>query len=87
MKYLVSYDLNTPGKDYEKLYNVLKSAEGWWHYLESTWILRTSQSLSSWSDKIMNTIDENDSFIIVDITKSDRNGWLDKKAWEWLKNN
>ncbi len=87
MKYLVSYDLKTPGKDYEKLYTVLKSAEGWWHHLESTWILSTNQSLSSWSDKIRNAIDENDSFIIIDITSAANNGWLPQKAWDWLKNN
>ena len=87
MIYMVSYDLNTPGKDYSRLFEVLKSSEGWWHYLESTWILYTRKSVQSWTDKIRQAIDANDTFIIVDITGQEINGWLQKKAWEWIKTN
>ena len=86
MIFLISYDLNVPGRDYEKLYEVLKSAEGWWHYLDSTWVLSTKESLSSWQKKIHDAIDDNDSYLIVDITGQSLSGWLPKKAWEWLKN-
>lgn len=81
---LVSYDLKVPGKDYAKLYEVLKSASGWWHHLESTWILSTTESVDSWCEKIRAAIDENDSYIAVDITGKNRNGWLPKNAWQWL---
>jgi len=81
---LVSYDLKVPGRDYAKLYETLKSAGGWWHYLESTWILSTTDSVVTWTDRIRTTMDENDIFIVVDITGRTSNGWLPKKAWEWL---
>jgi hypothetical protein len=87
MTLLVSYDLKIPGKDYEQLYSVLKSAPGWWHYLESTWILSTNESVQVWADRIRGAMDTNDNFIVVDITGRSRQGWLPKKAWEWLKNN
>lgn len=82
---LVTYDLNKPGKDYTSLYNVLKTAPGWWHYLESTWILSTTESPDAWSEKIRRVIDENDHFIVVDITRKSRQGWLPKDAWDWIR--
>ena len=86
MLLLVSYDLKVPGRDYTKLYETLKSANSWWHYLESTWILYTTQtSVNDWNDKIRTAMDTNDSLFVVDITGKNRNGWLKQKAWDWLK--
>ncbi len=85
MIYLITYDLKSPGKDYNTLYDTIKSSSYWWHYLESTWIIQTNQPIEYWSDKIRNVIDQNDLFMIVDITKQPRQGWLKKSAWEWIR--
>jgi len=85
MIYLITYDLKKPGKDYETLHETIKTAPSWWHYLESTWIIQTSLSVNEWSDKIRKVIDTNDLFLIVDITKQPRQGWLNKKAWAWIR--
>jgi len=82
---LVSYDLKVPGRDYAKLYEALKSAPAWWHYLESTWILSTTDPVSTWQEKIRATMDENDNLFMVDITGKPYSGWLPTKAWEWIK--
>jgi hypothetical protein len=87
MIYLVSYDLRKPGKDYTSLHNTIKSATTWWHYIESTWIIKTDQSIDEWYNKIRSVTDSNDSFILIDITKQKRQGWLPKKAWEWIREN
>lgn len=84
MLLLVSYDLKVPGRDYNKLYETLKSTTEWWHFLESTWILYTNDPVDIWCDRIRAAIDVNDSFIVVDITGKGHNGWLPKKAWEWI---
>ncbi len=81
---LVSYDLKVPGRDYAKLYETLKGAPGWWHYLESTWLLSTTDGVTTWTEKIRAVMDENDIFLIVDITGRTNNGWLPKKAWDWI---
>ncbi|MBR6588120.1 MAG: hypothetical protein IKK82_11960 [Kiritimatiellae bacterium] len=83
--YLVSYDLKAPGRNYEGVFGVLKSALSWWHYLESTWIIRTSLTIDEWNDKLLAQIDRNDSLLIIDVTGKTRNGWLNKKAWEWIR--
>lgn len=85
MIFLVSYDLKAPNRNYDDLYATLKTAKAWWHYLESTWLLYTDDGICEWQKKIKCVIDDNDSFIVIDITKQERNGWLPKKAWEWIR--
>ena len=87
MIYLVTYDLKKPGKHYESLHITLKTAVSWWHYLDSTWIIKSEQPVNYWSEKIRGVIDKNDNFLIVDITKQNRQGWLPKKAWDWIRRN
>lgn len=83
---LISYDLKVPGRDYAKLYEVLK-ASTWWHYLESTWLISTQESVPVWRAKIKAVMDDNDRLLVVDITNQDRDGWLPNEAWEWIRKN
>lgn len=84
---LITYDLNKPGQDYTKLFEIIKTAPKWWHYLDSTWLISTQETPSKWFDKLKPSLDENDNIFIVDITKQPRQGWLPKKAWEWIRVN
>ncbi len=84
---LVTYDLNKPNQDYETLYEILKTASTWWHYLDSTWLLATEETPNQWSEKLKPAIDSNDYLFIVDITDQPRQGWLPPKAWEWIRDN
>jgi len=87
MIYLITYDLKKPGKDYTSLHNTIKTAPKWWHHLDSTWLIQTNETVEYWSDKIRRITDSNDNFLIVDITRQKRQGWLPKKAWEWIREN
>jgi hypothetical protein len=87
MIFLITYDLKKPGRDYSSLYETIKSAKSWWHYLDSTWLIYSNETVTvnEWSEKIRNVIDANDLFLIVDITNQPRQGWLKKQAWEWIR--
>ena len=84
--FLISYDLQKSA-DYTNLYDLLKSADGWWHYLESFWIITSRFELSYWRDKLINSIEKDDTFIIIEIEKGKTDGWLSKDAWKWIKSN
>ena len=84
---LINYDLKKPGQDYTALYNAIKGAPSWWHYLESTWIIRTNETPQVWSERLRRVMDINDHILVVDITSRPRWGWLPQKAWEWLREN
>jgi len=83
---LVCYDLSKPDRDYTGLYQTLKKASAWWHYLESCWLLKTSQSPQDWFNKLKPHIDKNDLLLIIEV-KRNYQGWLPQKAWDWINNN
>lgn len=81
--YNVSYDLNKAGKDYAGLHAELKKTNGWYHLLDSTWLLYTSETANQIWGRLQSHIDKDDNILIAQIT-SNNAGWLPKTAWEWL---
>ena len=84
--YIISYDLKKPDRDYTGLFEAIKGFDGWWHYLESTWIVKTGDDPNQIWEKLKPHIDENDNLLIIEAGK-ERQGWLPKKAWDWIRNN
>lgn len=82
--YNVSYDLNKKGKDYQGLYNELKSKQEWYHLLDSTWLLCTSESAAQLWERLRSHIDNDDYIFIAEITNN-YEGWLPNSAWQWIK--
>lgn len=85
MLYLVTYDLKKPIQDYPALYHELKTNVAWWHYLESTWLLKTNESINILTDKLRRAIDSDDRILIFDVTNMANNGWLPQEAWDWIR--
>lgn len=83
MVYVVSYDLRKPNRDYTSLYEELKKSSWWWHYLESTWLISTTESATQVYSRLVKTIDRDDRLLIIEAGR-DRQGWLPKEAWEWI---
>jgi hypothetical protein len=85
--YIISYDLKKPGQDYAALYEELKKTT-WWHYLESTWLLNTPESIDNLRKRLFAMMDQNDSLFIIELSaKNNYTGWLPQKAWDWIKQN
>jgi hypothetical protein len=84
---LITYDLNKAGQNYDALYEQIKTAPAWIHLLDSTWLIRTSETPQKWSDKLMAVMDKNDRLFVVDITKQSHQGWLSKDRWDWITKN
>ena len=84
---LVGYDLIKPGKDYSKLIEHLKSFDGWWHSLDSTWLVRTTKTASALRDELKSYVDANDRVLVMDVSGDN---WatvgMTKTANDWLQN-
>ncbi|HLR00022.1 MAG TPA: hypothetical protein VK102_06560 [Sphingobacterium sp.] len=83
--YSISYDLSTPGTDYDALYEAIKQYR-WAHYLESTWWVATNDSANQIFNNIQPHIDDNDRILVIEL-KDNKAGWLPQEAWDWLNNN
>lgn len=84
---LITYDLRAPGRNYDDLYEVIKNIGDWCHPLESTWIVVTLLDVNQVADQIRRVIDENDSFLVLDITRDSYQGWLSTEIWQWIRAN
>lgn len=84
--YSITYDLKKPGRNYDKLYDAIKKSPKWWHYLESNWIIISSETPNQIWDRIGEHIDKKDFLLIIEI-RDNAQGWLPKGAWDWIHHN
>lgn len=88
-KFLITYDLNAVGKDYSGLYQLIKdiAPNAWIHPLESVWCIKLSNEWNSSEiyTRLKPAIDTNDNLFIIEMTDQDRQGWMPKSFWTWIK--
>jgi hypothetical protein len=85
--YLISYDLLKPGQNYIDLHEAIKSlADGWWHCLESVWLINTSLSASEILNRLIPHVDSNDRLLVI----LQGDDWatynIPKNGNDWLQN-
>lgn len=62
---IISYDLRQPSAQYAPLIEAIKSLGGWWHHLESTWVVRTNLTASQARDKLTKHLRQDDEILVV----------------------
>ena len=82
MKYIITYDLNKIGQNYEEIIKAIKNYR-WAHPLESTWFVKTDKSAEAIYADLKRYIDENDRLFIAELG-ANRQGWLAKTDWDFL---
>ena len=85
--YIVSYDLNTPGQNYESILKVIKNYSGWARLGGSSYIILADETADQIRDSISNEMDSNDQ-LFVGVVKAPA-AWygLGDEVSNWLKNN
>jgi hypothetical protein len=68
----------------EALKKIFDRAIDWYRYTPTCWFLWTSSSAEQWYEKIRPLMADADSFFIVGIDLTERQGWLSKNVWDWL---
>lgn len=82
---LVGYDKHQ-GEDYGPLEDALKKFPGWWHHLDSTWLVSTPNSATQVRDQLGALLDDKDRLLVVEIS-GDHAAWrgFDAEASQWIK--
>lgn len=65
---IIEYDLKKPGRNYDAVYEIIKSYPVRTHITESTWFVQTSDTCVQIRDKIMKEIDFNDAVFVATLT-------------------
>ena len=66
----ISYDLHSPGQDYEKVADAIKGLGSWAKVQYSLWYVKSGLSASEAGEKVCSVMDSNDSLIVIDATNN-----------------
>lgn len=83
--YIISYDLNKPGQDYNSLYEAIKTYSNWCHPHKSIWIIKSDDTASAIHKNLMKYIDINDTILVVNLSREAAWNNLSQKNSDWLK--
>lgn len=87
-KYMIGYDLNRPGQNYDKLTEAIKGVgSNWWHCLDSSWIVISNLTAVQIRDTLAPHIDKNDELLVAALTSESAWQGFDTDCSSWLKNN
>ena len=88
-RYLITYDLNNPGQNYEKVISAIKKASDgvWCTYWKSSYLIRSDhQTADEVSSLITPHLDKNDTLLVIEAVKNYQ-GWLNKDQWKFIREN
>lgn len=84
--YIIAYDLCKPGRDYNSLYNSLRSFRIWGKLTESVWCVVTEWDSVKIRDFLTSCLDVNDRLIVI--KSGGEAAWKNMKASnDWIKQN
>lgn len=67
-RFIITYDLRAPGRNYNDLYAALKSFPAWAQVAESSWVVHSNSNSSGIHDYIKRTVDANDRVFVARLT-------------------
>lgn len=82
--YIVTYAFKGQSSDYQGLYDAIKSLGNWWHYIDNTWLISTDKTAKEIWEILKPHVDDDVNLLVAEMGR-DRQGWLPKKAWDWIK--
>lgn len=76
---------------YKKFHDQLTKANGikaWWHYLESTYIIRVEFNVTAYNiSEYIRSIAPEKNFFTCELNIRNYNGFLPQEAWDWINDN
>lgn len=62
-------------------------AVDWYKYADYCWVVKTTSDVAKWQTRLKPLVDPDGSLLILTINPSERQGWISKSFWNWLKKN
>jgi hypothetical protein len=82
--YIIAYDLNKPGQDYDHIEKQISKLLAHSRILRSTWIVKTKRTAQEIFDLLKPALDRNDEVFIAQIDLSLSAGLLDSSIAQWI---
>lgn len=86
--YLITYDLKSPGQNYDDVIQAIKdSSISWCTYWKSSYLIKSNLSANQITDNVKPYLDSNDRFFVAEASTTNYQGWLSEKEWKFIKEN
>ena len=60
-------------------------AVDWYRLHDSVWVVETTSDAAKWQTRLRPLVVPDGVLFICKLDTSDRQGWMPKKYWEWIK--
>jgi hypothetical protein len=64
---------------------IMDKATNWVRYAPNCWILWSGRSPQDWYRRFKPILRDGDHVLVVELNMKERQGWLPKSAWDWIK--
>lgn len=87
MVYLITYDLNEPGQNYDKIIQAIKDVSVCsYSYWKSSYLIKSHlKTANEVFSKIKPYLDVNDRAFVAEVNNN-KQGWLTKEQWDFINN-
>jgi hypothetical protein len=72
-------------KNYDKLHEVIKSYNNWWHNSDSVWFIETTESASTILEKLKVHLISGDKLIVIEVKQHWWAVGYKEEEYNWLK--
>ena len=74
-----------PAVDVNRVQNVLGPAHSWYRIAPNSWVICTGEPAAAWNARLSPFVKPNGSIVIFRLDTTDRQGWIQQKFWEWVR--
>lgn len=85
--YIISYDLDNPGQNYEKLIDAIKNYGTYAKITESCWCVVSTDESKAIRNNLESMMDSNDKLFVAQLTGQGAWYGLSSKTTDWLQDN
>lgn len=83
--YMVTYDLNAQGQNYENVIETIKSCSiTWYSAWKSSYLIKSNMTAKQINDAITQHLDGNDTLFVVEVNDN-YNGRLKETDWDIIR--
>lgn len=73
------------GVSEEQVKKKMNLAVDWYKYSDYCWVIKTTSNVAKWQTRLKPLVEPGGTLLIFKIDPSQRQGWIAKSFWEWLK--
>lgn len=84
-KFLHIYINPKIGISKEEIEKKMSLAVDWYRYDDKLYVVYTTSDVAKWQERLLNFVKDDGRLFICELNIANRNGWLNKDFWAWLK--